>query len=156
MKGKSMLQTRSILIPTRQGSRTYVHMNEVHGMLMKSKDENTKTPIAFCSLATNLDQASFEETTTPSCHYKLQSIMPAGRPVQRLRLPQAVVAWLPQTSRMHFTIRRRYTLPIPTGCVPGSLSNATRRQAMRARKSAHGGWSFAIHLAIAASSLRSI
>ena len=36
--------------------------------LMKSKDENTKTPIAFCSLATNLDQASFEETTTPSCH----------------------------------------------------------------------------------------
>ena len=35
--------------------------------LMKSKDENTKTPIAFCSLATNLDQASFEETTTPSC-----------------------------------------------------------------------------------------
>ena len=35
---------------------------------MKSKDENTKTPIAFCSLATNLDQASFEETTTPSCH----------------------------------------------------------------------------------------
>ena len=27
------------------------------------------TPIAFCSLATNLDQASFEETTTPSCHW---------------------------------------------------------------------------------------
>ena len=33
MKEESMLQIRSTLIPTRRGSRTYVQMNEVHGML---------------------------------------------------------------------------------------------------------------------------
>ena len=82
-------------------------------------------------------QCSRRACTAPS--------MPAGSPTQRLRLPQAIVAWCPTAAITHLAMSLLMTSPTPTGLTPGFLSRATSRQAMRALIAAQGGWLFAIH-----------
>ena len=81
MKGKSMLQTRSTLIPTRGVSRTYVQMNEVHGMLPIARyqvtNANNASLLIHCSPLFDKLIISYNQEQLKSLHktnYKLQQL----------------------------------------------------------------------------------